>query len=205
MGKQTIRNKKSTNLHQKKVMSEHVIDEMDLAFCDLVAAGWNERLAAYYAYGLSTDNDSSIDTFIKNQKSYHPGILSYQKQLDEERNEEARRLQKRSAEIEAQAMPTQHEEYDLRTKQGMLEYLIELSSTSGLDLKTRADLAKQISDLQNYKKEEVKIEDNRIHFYLPITCKYCNRCEKCRIKEYAEASGAKVHKSSNGITYEIQL
>lgn len=177
MAKTIIRNKKSTNIHQKKMMEECAIDEMDLAFCDLVAAGWSERLAAYYAYSLTSDNDASIDTFIRNQKQYHPGILMYQKKLEEQRLSETRSAQRRLAKAQSAQqgmMMEESESIDLRSKQGMLDYLIDLSRTPGLDVKTKTDLAKQISDLMQFKKEEIKEEDNRINFYLPITCKYCD-------------------------------
>lgn len=65
------------------------------------------------------------------------------------------------------------EEYDLRTKSGMIDYLIDLSSNPRLDIKTRSDLAKQLSDLQQFKKEDIREEDNRINFYLPLSCRYC--------------------------------
>ena len=173
MANSIIRSKKSTSARQRKLIADHAIDEMDMAFCDLVSMGWDEKLAAYYAYSLTNDNDTAIGTFIRNQKIHHPGILSYMKYNDETRNKAMRDMQKRAMEMQYDEYGSMSEEYDLRTKSGMIDYLIDLSSNPRLDIKTRSDLAKQLSDLQQFKKEDIREEDNRINFYLPLSCRYC--------------------------------
>ena len=177
MGNSIIRSKRTSNARQRNMLMDYAIDEMDMAFCDLVVSGWDEKLAAFYAYGLNNDNDATIGTFIRNQKQRHPGILGYIQHAQELRQAEANEYQRKAAELMSR-MPTEvlspRVEYDLTTKQGMLDYLIDMSKTPGLDVKTRADLSKQISDLMQFKKEEIKEEDNRINFYVPVTCKYCS-------------------------------
>ena len=173
MANSIIRSKKSTSARQRKLMADHAIDEMDMAFCDLVSMGWDEKLAAYYAYSLTNDNDTAIGTFVRNQKLHHPGILSYMKHNDETRSRAMRDMQKKAMEMQYDEYGSMTEEYDLRTKSGMIDYLIDLSSNPRLDIKTRSDLAKQLTDLQQFKKEDIREEDNRINFYLPLTCKYC--------------------------------
>jgi hypothetical protein len=43
-----------------------------------------------------------------------------------------------------------------------------------LDGKEKADILNRIADLQQMKKEELKKEDERVHFYLPLqVCKDC--------------------------------
>jgi len=196
-----MRTKKSNNTTQRRLMAKYAIDETDLAFCDLMASGWKDTLAAYYAYGLSSEQDATILNFISNQKRFHPGINEYIHYLDERAQSDTREIQREKQRLDRQIAEStivkDKDKYDLRSKQGMLEYLIDLSETSGLDLKTKADLAKQITDLQNYKKEDVKIEDNRINFYLPITCKYCDKCEQCQVKEWAKENGCQF-KNING-------
>lgn len=185
MANSIIRSKKSANPRQRKIMEECAIDERDLAFCDLVAAGWSERLAAFYAYSLTSDRDSSIDTFVRNQKQYHPGIRRYMEIIDEAKNEETRNMQRKMRRMQSEMMSQTQEDcgYDLRSKSGMLDYLVDMSHSPGLDVKTRADIAKQITDLMQFKKEEIKEEDNRINFYLPLSCRYCSLYQKSRSEE----------------------
>lgn len=56
------------------------------------------------------------------------------------------------------------------------DYIIaELVKTqAGLSGKEKADILNRIADLQQMKKEENKVDDERVHFYLPLpTCDDC--------------------------------
>lgn len=56
------------------------------------------------------------------------------------------------------------------------DYIIaELVKTqAGLSGKEKADILNRIADLQQMKKEENKIDEDRVHFYLPLpTCDNC--------------------------------
>ena len=49
-----------------------------------------------------------------------------------------------------------------------------IKAASDLDGKEKADVINRIADLQQMKKEELKKEDERVHFYLPLSvCKDC--------------------------------
>jgi len=49
-----------------------------------------------------------------------------------------------------------------------------IKAASDLDGKEKADVLNRIADLQQMKKEELKKEDERVHFYLPLSvCKDC--------------------------------
>lgn len=49
-----------------------------------------------------------------------------------------------------------------------------IKSLNGLTGKDRADVLNRIADLQQMKKEEIKNEEERVHFYLPLpVCKDC--------------------------------
>jgi len=49
-----------------------------------------------------------------------------------------------------------------------------IKSLNGLTGKDRADVLNRIADLQQMKKEEIKNEEERVHFYLPLPiCKDC--------------------------------
>lgn len=49
-----------------------------------------------------------------------------------------------------------------------------IKSLRGLRGKDRADVLNKIADLQQMKKEEMKNEEERVHFYLPLP--YCKDC-----------------------------
>jgi hypothetical protein len=49
-----------------------------------------------------------------------------------------------------------------------------IKAASDLDGKEKADVLNRIADLQQMKKEEMKKEDEKVHFYLPLSvCKDC--------------------------------
>jgi hypothetical protein len=49
-----------------------------------------------------------------------------------------------------------------------------IRAAADLDGKEKADVLNRIADLQQMKKEELKKEDERVHFYLPLqVCKDC--------------------------------
>ena len=49
-----------------------------------------------------------------------------------------------------------------------------VKAASDLDGREKADVINRIADLQQMKKEELKKEDERVHFYLPLSvCKDC--------------------------------
>ena len=49
-----------------------------------------------------------------------------------------------------------------------------IRAAADLDGKEKADVLNRIADLQQMKKEELKKEDERVHFYLPLSvCKDC--------------------------------
>ena len=165
----------------KKLTEEYDMQPEDLMFADLVHAGWGRTEGAYFAYHLSYFDKSRITFWLKDKMRLGPGIQKFLNDMDEADTAERKKLKEEQKKLKdeqsklAKKADRQREvtEDSLRTKQGMLDYLIELAATPGLDLKTRADIAKQITDLQQYKKEEIKEDDNRINFYLPLTCNKC--------------------------------
>lgn len=178
-------------------MDKYAIDIQDAVFCQLVSSGWGISESAYYAYSLAYPDKRRIQMFIDDRRRLRPGINKFLYDAEQDEKEAKRelkelkdKLSKKQEKAEKEAAEQQEiTEESLRTKQGMLDYLINLAATPGLDPKMKADLAKQITDLQQYKKEEIKEEDTRIHFHLPINCKYCDRCVNCSLKHELETIG----------------
>lgn len=60
---------------------------------------------------------------------------------------------------------------EFRTKEAVISALeAELPILRGKD---RLDALMKIADLQQMKKEETKTEEDKVHFYLPLTCHHC--------------------------------
>lgn len=185
----------------RKLCDKYNMEPEDVAYADLIIAGWGKHEGAYYAYNLAYFDLPKINRWLQDKNRLVPGINKMVNEFQEEerirkREEKENKLKlsakQRKADQDAAKNQTITEE-SLKTKQGMLEYLINLAATPGLDLRTKADLAKQITDLQNYKKEEIKEEDQKIRFYLPLTCSKCslyikNKEENKDIKNDSEIS-----------------
>lgn len=167
----------------RKLCDKYNMEPEDVAYADLQIAGWGKHEAAYYAYNLAYFDMSKINTWLKDKVRLAPGIQKMVNDFDEaeklrKREEKENKLKLSAKQRKAEQDAAKNQEItaeSLRDKKGMLDYLINLAATPGLDLKTKADLAKQITDLQNYKKEDsTEIIDNRIHFYLPLVCSKCS-------------------------------
>jgi len=61
---------------------------------------------------------------------------------------------------------------NIDTKEAQLRELNDIYRQA-TDAKQRAEILKQVADLQQLKKEENKAEEQRIHYYLPIKCELC--------------------------------
>lgn len=59
-----------------------------------------------------------------------------------------------------------------RTKGELIEELNALASSTS-DPKTRTDILLKLADMAGMKKDEVKDEDNTVHYYLPLSCYQC--------------------------------
>jgi hypothetical protein len=66
------------------------------------------------------------------------------------------------------------EDKKFREKEAIIEEMERLIPTlSGTD---RLQALVKLADLQNMKKEDVTVEDERVHYYLPLTLKKCAVC-----------------------------
>lgn len=181
-------------LRVKRLSEKFDMEAEDVAYADLIHAGWGKVEAAYFVYHLAYFEQNKINVWLKDKLKLTPGINKMIAELDEEAAAERKRLKELEKKLSNKKDKLQKEaeknkeitEESLRTKTGMLDYLIELAATPGLDLRTKADLAKQITDLQNYKKEEIKQEQTHINFYLPLTCAKCSLYKEFKNKKREE-------------------
>ncbi|MBQ0113649.1 MAG: hypothetical protein KBT03_11000 [Bacteroidales bacterium] len=168
-----------------KLMLTYNLEAKDIAYCDLVLSGWLKHEAAFYAYGLALPEKSKINLYIKEYTKNHPGIEQYLSDAEKEKMEQsvkAERLktieaQKRAkAEMEAaraSAANVNNETTDVLEKDDLLKLYSEIIRDPLADAKTKMDAAKGLSDLTQMKKEVAQVEDNRTHFFLPLSCHKC--------------------------------
>lgn len=60
----------------------------------------------------------------------------------------------------------------IRRKSDIVEELNALASSEP-DVKKKVDILMKIAELERMKNEENKIEEERIHYYLPVSCSHC--------------------------------
>ena len=134
--------------------------------------------------GLSDKERFCLDAYIINKDADLAYLLSRTKQSICSRENLHRMALKwlRSTEVKIYIDNRQQVLYDNiqihktknRDKSDVINELNTLASSTS-DVKLKADILKQITDLQQMKKDETKgEEDNTIHYYLPLSCHNCN-------------------------------
>lgn len=69
-----------------------------------------------------------------------------------------------------------------RTKGETIEELNELATNTN-DAKLKAEILLKISDLEGWKKEQEKTDDNTIRYYLPLRCYQCELYKRAKVTE----------------------
>lgn len=177
---------------KQKMLDKYLFEPSDLMFCDLVLSGWGKIEAAFFAYGLAYEDNGKIRSFLKNHVARYWGIEQYMKDKAAEDSEKSSRLTARAeakaAKAEAALEQRIEDEVNRRLKEMMdgnqtnerlsKEDLGNLYTNiihdPTADSKTKMDAAKNYTALYQMTKVEEAVEDNRINFYLPMTC---NKCE----------------------------
>lgn len=144
----------------------------ELAFVDLIASGWDTSDAFCYtmteeAEGMST---SAIDKGAREILA-RPGAKKRIRELRKTGINEAAKDAVRSA-----REPVRNDEDIMKqlSKESMLRDLYLARKKMAVGSKDWLDTNKMIADITRMKQEEVKTEDNTVHFYLPLTCNKCS-------------------------------
>lgn len=178
------------------------LDLADIAYCQLIANGWNECAAAYVAYKLTMKDDRLIKNFIKSIKSERHGIAKYLKEIEKNRGVMTDESNMSGKDIgmgegggynivqndgyENTAHINDTGEASLNSKDAIRNEYMKLYNTRGLDAKIKTDILNRMVALDQYQKEDSKEEDNRINFYLPLTCAKCSLFAEYRMKKKEE-------------------
>lgn len=172
-----------------KVVKKYKLSNPQLkAFCDLIVAGWS-REDAYIFSGLWNNTYSTIMNHQDMQKllTENQNVAAY---IDErlKDNEAAKRKAARE-EAKLQVEVTETDIADELSKETQLRELIKAKKMHPEGSKEWLDIKKMIADITRVKQDEIKDEDDLVHFYVPIQCHQCKLYEdaKNKLKKKSEA------------------
>lgn len=160
----------------KKTMDDYGIQPEDVAFCSLVAAGWLKPEAAFYAYHLAYFDRQKLTSFIEARGRAFGGIGKCLNAMIEAGNAqlaEIKELKSRLREMRKSGRKTASQLPDKLTKEDLGTLYTNIIHDVTADSKTKMDAAKNYTALYQMNKIEEEEEDNRIHFFLPLTCNKC--------------------------------
>jgi hypothetical protein len=175
---------KPTNALLKECKKLKLKTPMHKVFCDLVLAGW-EKDDAYAFSGLWNPtysvlmNIQDMNHLLKEDQ----GVVSYIDMKVKEAELLKKRV-KKAAEAE-EKVKEEIKEIDMTTelsKEVQLKELLIAKGKHPVGSKEWLDIKKLIADLSKVKQDEIKEEDDVVHFYVPIQCHNCNLYMKAKGK-----------------------
>lgn len=167
---------KPTNALLKECKKLKLKTPMHKVFCELVLAGW-EKEDAYAFSGLW---NPTYSTLMNIQDMNHllkedAGVVSY---IDM-RVKEMELLKKKAkrAAAEEEKAKTEIAEIDMTTelsKEMQLKELLVAKQKFAVGSKEWLDVKKMIAEITRVKQDEMKDEEDVVHFYVPIQCHNCS-------------------------------
>ena len=159
---------------------------MHKVFCELIVAGWNKE----DAYGFSGLWNPTYSTLMNIQDAER--LLKDNKAIVEYIDSRIKELEtaKKKAKKEEERVAVESADIDMSTelsKETQLKELLIAKQKHPVGSKEWLDIKKLIADLSKIKQDEIKEEDEYVHFYVPIQCHQC--------KLYEDAQAKSKHKS----------
>lgn len=135
----------------------------ELAFADLVSAGWDKTDAFFTAFhtGETWTKQALADTIRK--LSAREGV---KRRIKEIRNPKTK--------VTADVSDDSDNLLNEISKEAMLKDLAKARKKMTFGSKEWLDTNKMIADITRMKQEEVKTEDNTVHYFIPLTCHKCS-------------------------------
>ncbi|MCQ2231436.1 MAG: hypothetical protein MJZ30_06265 [Paludibacteraceae bacterium] len=192
----------------KKITEKYDLDPEDVIYCDLTRAGWGKFEAIFYAYHLSYFDVSKINIWMRDRQKLHPGIAKLLIDYEEEDKEERKKIRELEEKVKSQkkrASATKIDaDSDKMTKEELGRMYVQIMKNPNADDKSKMEASKAYTQLYQLQKEQDKDEDNRLNFYLPANCHYCDRCRDCELKTELEKRGCKIRaKKSSPFLWEV--
>ena len=194
--------------HLSDMMSEHNIDAEDAVYAELRADGWNDTEAAFYAFHLTYSDAVAIKRWITRHVELHPGnkdaIISLKSKTDMRMAREAKSAAAAEKRIEEEVERRLNEEI-AKMKSSIASDGDETLSNAEIsrvyvktirdphaDPKEKNDAIKGYVSLHPEVRISTEEEDNKINFFLPVNCHYCDRCRNCELKSELESRGCRI-------------
>lgn len=158
---------------------------MHKAFCDLIVLGWDKD-DAYAFSGLwnstytSLMNQQDAQRLLTDDKF----IIEYIDTRIKELKAEKKKIKK--AEEEAALAAQAEIEIDMNaelSKEAQLKELLIAKAKHPVGSKEWLDVKKMIAEITRVKQDEIKDEDELVHFYVPIQCHNCSLYLKAKGKK----------------------
>lgn len=147
-----------------------------LVYADLVACGWDRHDAWFVAFqntGLTWQKEQLLREMNKLDS-----LVGVQKRIADIK-EPGKERRKKNLSAEELARET--------SKEKILSDLVLAKSKQTPGSKEWNETVKMIADYNKIKQDEIKDDDNTIHYHLPVN--YPNRCEECLIWQNGKAKG----------------
>lgn len=180
----------------KKMMDEYGIQPEDVAYCSLVASGWLKPEAAYYAYHLAYFDRQKLTSFIEARGKAFGGISRCLGALNEQNaatEREMKELKAKIREMRRSGRRASESLPDRLTKEDLGTLYTNIIHDNLADSKTKMDAAKNYTALYQMNKIDEEVEDNRIHFFLPLTCNKCSL-----YKQFLESRASEHDRNDDG-------
>lgn len=158
---------------------------MHKVFCDLVLAGWDKE-DAYAFSGLWNPTYSNLMNIqdMNRLLSDDKGVVEY---IDTKVKEtEALKKKAKKAAAEEEKDRTAINDLDMTaelSKDAQLKELLIAKQKHPVGSKEWLDIKKMIADITRVKQDEIKEEDDVVHFYVPIQCHNCSLYIKSKEKQ----------------------
>lgn len=160
---------KPSNSLLKEVKKRKLPNPETKVFCDLVIAGWDKEDAYIFSNLWNSTysalmNRQDMDKLLQNQF-----VSSY---IDEKMK--AAENKKKKAAKEEKIEVTEIDVAEELSKEAQLTELIRAKKMHQEGSKEWLDIKKMIADITRVKQDEIKDEDDLVHFYVPIQCHQCS-------------------------------
>ena len=149
-------------------MQTFLLTEQEAYTAMLMAAGATQGEAFSLAFHKETLSKESADSNSAAMVKKKPGIKKLVERLSDIRFAGIQQEDKPS-----KSKRKKEKVLDITNKDCILEEY-EKNYNMATDPNKKADILKQISDLQQMKKDDNKEDAKLVHFYVPLTCKRCN-------------------------------
>jgi hypothetical protein len=181
---------KPSNALLKECKKYKLKTPMHKAFCDLIVAGWDKN----DAYAFSGLWNHTYSTLMNQQDAQrlleeNTAIIEY---IDTRIKEV--KAEKKKAQKEAQALERRGEDVEIDmtselSKEMQLKELLIAKQKHPVGSKEWLDIKKLIADISKVKQDELKDEEEFVHFYVPIQCHQCKLYEDAKKKLNQKISG----------------